>query len=187
MLLFTHYDDTAKVTSEAARLLERRSLMIIAVAGRRIDAPEAKEVRFPLQNVELVSTRVRAVLVEKGVAGVVSAAACGADLIVLAEAISLGLRSRIVLPYSPQRFRETSVVDRPGEWGPVYDRVIEEAESHGDLVVIPETADDGAYAAANEAILDEAIAVAARLNQRAAAVLVWDGVSRGGDDVTESF
>src|SRR6202007_3063310 len=87
----------------------------------------------------------------------VCSAACGADLIALEEAERLGLRRRIVLPFPAKRFRETSVTDRPGEWGALYDRLIGEAKAAGDLVVLSGTGDDdAAYAAANTTIVHEA-------------------------------
>ena len=91
--------------------------MIIALAGRRVDSADAKESRFPLRNVERVRTRARAVLKEKGATTLVSSAACGADLIAVSEAGQLGLRRRVILPFGRSRFQESSVTDRPGEWG----------------------------------------------------------------------
>lgn len=148
--------------------------MIVAVAGRRMDADARR--------IEGVRRRVRALFAEEGVVAVVSSAACGADLIAQSEAGAMGLRRRIVLPYGRERFRETSVVDRPGDWGAVYDRVLGEVD---DVVVLPEA--DEPYRAANEAILDEAAKLAAELGQEAAAVLVWDGASRGERDWTAAF
>ena len=161
--------------------------MIVALAGRRIDAFDAKERRFPLENVELVSMRVRELLKVEAASGVVCSAACGADLIALSAAISLGLRRRVVLPFERERFRETSVIDRPGDWGPRYDQVLDDVEASGNLVVIESTSDEQAYSATNRAILDEAIAMGKRLNQPVAAAVVWDGVSRGDHDLTEEF
>jgi hypothetical protein len=161
--------------------------MIVALAGRRIDAVNAKDRRFPLENVELVRKRVREMLKAEAASGVVCSAACGADLIALSAAISLGLRRRVVLPFERERFRETSVVDRPGDWGPVYDQVLDDVEASGNLVVIAKTSDEQAYSATNRAIFDEAISMAGRLNQPVAAALVWDGASRGDHDLTEEF
>ena len=63
--------------------------MIVALAGRRIDAVNAKERRFPLANVELVRKRIREMLKTEDATAVVCSAACGADLIALSEAASL--------------------------------------------------------------------------------------------------
>ena len=161
--------------------------MIIALAGRRVDSPDAKTSRFPLENVHRVRTRLRALLEECGATVVVSSAACGADLIALSEAGKLGLRRKVVLPFERKRFRETSVTDRPGEWGTIYDQVLDAVDAAGDLVVLQNSSDDEAYAAANGAILKEAVALAKAVNESAIAVLIWDGVSRGDHDLTEEF
>jgi hypothetical protein len=160
--------------------------MIIALAGRRVDAADAKDQRFPPENVDKVRQRVRAVLKAPTVTVLVSSAACGADLIALSEAGSLGIRRRVVLPSARERFKETSVIDRPGNWGPLYDLVMDEVESKGDLMVDTATPEDD-YAAANFAILNEATRLSQEVPQPVLAALVWDGVSRGGDDMTQHF
>lgn len=161
--------------------------MIIALAGRRVDTAGAKPARFPLQNVDQVRVRVRAALEAPGAKVLVCSAACGADLIALSEAGSLGLRLRVVLPFNRKRFRDISVTDRPGEWGAVYDRILDDVQAKGDLVVMETTAGAEAYSAANLAILDEAASLAKQLHYATCAALVWDGVSRGPHDITEEF
>jgi hypothetical protein len=161
--------------------------MIIALAGRRIDAADAKEVRFPLANVDIVRMRVRAFLQENAAIALVSSAACGADLIGLSEAGQLGIRRRVIVPFESQRFKQTSVTDRPGEWGALYDSILEAVEPAGDLLVLQNTPDDDAYSLANRAIVDQALALSAGLHRIAIALLVWDGASRGDHDLTEEF
>jgi hypothetical protein len=161
--------------------------MIVALAGRRIDGPDAPDHRFPEENIELVRGRVLEILKTLAASAVVCSAACGADLIALSSARSLGLRIRVVLPFDRERFRATSVTDRPGDWGPIYDQILDEAAASGDLVFIPETLDAEAYAAANQAIFDEAISLARELNQPVTAVLVWDCAKSGPHDMTEEF
>jgi hypothetical protein len=163
---------------------------VIALAGRRIDAPETKSARFPLNNVPIVRKRLAALLAAEHAEALVCSAACGADLIALAEAERLGLRRRIVLPFPAKRFRETSVNDRPGEWGPLYDRLIAEAKSAGDLVVLPGAGgdDDASYAAANQTIIHEAQKLAQATSDgrpyRLVAVIVWEGSAREGVDAS---
>jgi len=140
--------------------------MIIALAGRRIDAPNAEIRRFPPENLELVRTRIRSFLQANPAALLISSAACGADLIALEEADAMGLQRRIVLPFHPQRFRVTSVTDRPGNWGVLYDRVVEEAQRKGELVILGCEDESAAYTAVNHAILDEAERLA-RAEERA--------------------
>ncbi|HEX3684419.1 MAG TPA: hypothetical protein VHU83_17925 [Bryobacteraceae bacterium] len=159
--------------------------MVIALAGRRMDAPDAKASRFPPQNEALVAARLRRFFEGQQAAALVCSAACGADLLALEAAGALNLRCRIVLPFPPSRFRERSVADRPGDWGQRYDRLLAEVI---DVIVLdyPEH-DPSTYARTNGAILDNAAALSAELHQPAGAAVVWDGQSRGPDDVTAQF
>jgi hypothetical protein len=161
--------------------------MIIALAGRRIDAAGVKGPRFPLQNAPLVSQRVRSMLLTQKAVALVSSAACGADLLALAVAGELGLRRRVVLPFDRARFRASSVTDRPGEWGALYDQTMDAIAAAGDLVVMDGTPEHADYTAANLAILNEAEILAAELGEPRSAVLVWEGATRGDHDVTEAF
>jgi len=161
--------------------------MIIALAGRRVDAADAKQQRFPAKNVDIVRERIRAMLQTYCAAVLVSSAACGADLLALWEADRLGLRRRVVLPFDREKFRTTSVIDRQGDWGSLYDKLLNEVEKGGDLLVIHANSEDNAYAEANHAILDQALSLGQELQDLVTAVLVWDGKSRGEGDLTGEF
>src|SRR6266536_498138 len=133
--------------------------MIIALAGRRIDIEGARPSRFPFANLEFVRQRLQDLLQNEAVTALVSSAACGADLLALSEASALGIRCRVVLPFDRVRFRETSVLDRPGDWR-FYDSLIDKVTSNNDLITLAATSDDErAYEATNRAILDEAQAL----------------------------
>jgi tetratricopeptide repeat protein len=163
-------------------------LRVIALAGRRVDPPNSDARGFPLENLNLVKKGISELFRAVGVEAVVSSAACGADLLALAEAAALGLRRRVVIPFARERFRATSVVDRPGDWGPLYDSILDEVSSRNDLVVMQgEPGAPAAYAAANLAILDEASLLARSTGEPPCAALVWDGHSRGDDDLTRTF
>lgn len=113
-------------------------------------------------------------------------AACGADLLALDVAMTAGIRCRIVLPYSQERFRRTSVVDRPGNWGALFDRAVRTVAARGDLLVLKGATDDSqAYEDANKRIIQEATAPLGPA--RARAILVWEGRSRGKGDATAHF
>ena len=127
--------------------------------------------------------------------GLVCSAACGTDLVALAVARELAasgllrMRRRIVLPSSPDTFRTTSVADRPGDWVPDYDALVQDSARGGDLLVLPGLPPgDDAYLAANQAILDEALRLAggpAVSNVRA--IVVWNGPRATGPDATAAF
>jgi hypothetical protein len=164
---------------------------VAALAGRRPDAPDAPESRFPLGMVGPVTQRIRHTLAEQRVETLVCSAACGADLLALEAADHLGIKCRVVLPFPPERFRKVSVIDRPGNWGVLFDRVIEQVRGTDDLIVLrPRSKDEASFAAATDRILTEAISVHLTLNRAdpsVFAVVVWDGVTRGPDDATAGF
>jgi hypothetical protein len=165
---------------------------VVALAGRRIDAEDSDAPRFSSRHVPLVRDRLAALLVRENALALVSSAACGADLIGLEEAERLGLRRRIVLPFSPRRFRATSVVDRAGEWGSSFDRLAAHAGEQGDLIIAEQGGgdEDTAYAAVNQLILGEANALARTIPggpHRLLALVVWEGRPRAGNDLTDDF
>src|SRR5262245_43938199 len=162
--------------------------MVVALAGRRVDAPKAKTKRFAAVNLICVRERIRAALISRHARLLVCSAACGSDLIALDAAGDLGIRRRIVLPFARERFRTTSVTDRPGDWGPLFDRILDEVEKSGDVVVVADAGDgDQAYSAANRTILEEAASMARQSESQVEALVVWNGSARGKDDLTAAF
>jgi hypothetical protein len=118
----------------------------------------------------------------------VCSAACGADLLALEEAGSLGLERHVVLPFDVARFRATSVVDRPGDWGTRFDRVMGDLMTAGAVEVIEQHDDESdAYVTANRRILDLAQARASAAATEAVAIVVWDGGSGGPNNHTANF
>lgn len=165
--------------------------MIVVVAGRRIDPPNAAVSRFPLKSRDAVAQRIKRALSDLGVTTLVSSAACGSDLLAIDAARALGARRRIVFPYQDDWFFEDSVSDRPGHWEDLYQQVIDEARAAGDLVVLKERrGSDDAFRAANDAILAEAQRLAREEHpdnpaSALAGLIIWEGASRGPDDVTD--
>lgn len=157
------------------------------MAGRRVDAPDAKVVRFPPANEAKVAAKIRDVFREKQARVMVSAAACGADIIALEVGGAWGMRRVIVLPYDRDQFRKTSVIDRPGGWGDRYDRILKAIPAR-DIISLGKNPDDeDVYKQGNQGIIDRSLAVAREIHSPLEAVIVWDGQSRGPDDVTAQF
>jgi hypothetical protein len=162
--------------------------VVIALAGRRIDPADIGIPVFPYAAVNEVRKRLRDLFHHQDARALVSSAACGSDLIALQAAGELGMRRRIILPFEPNRFRKTSVIDRPGDWGPLFDTVVAEVMEKHDLVDLHSEQDTNeVYLHANRVILDEAISLAAASGNRVVAVRVWDEVSRGESDITRLF
>jgi hypothetical protein len=161
--------------------------MIVAFAGRRIDAEGAGEPgKFPLANVDRVDRDVDQFLRERQPAVVVGSAACGADLVVLEAAARLGIRRRVVLPFDRAAFRTASVTDRPGNWGPRFDAAVA-ALAPGDLIELQFDSDDEtAYEQTNVEIFRQC-GIVASLDESCVALILWNGETRGKGDVTEAF
>jgi hypothetical protein len=159
---------------------------VAALAGRRIDPPNSTSLRFPLSHVASVRTKIKETFLSEKIDLLVCAAASGADLIALEEASKLKIEYRIVLPLDPTEFRASSVTDRPGSWGPSYDGLVATARSSKNLIVVEkQLSNEDAYHYATQVILEEANAAAAP--EKALAIIVWDGRSRGADDFSVLF
>ena len=163
--------------------------MIIALAGRRVDAEGQIPARFPSTDeaVDRVRHRIRTTLLSLQAQVLVSSAACGADLLALDEAGKLGLRRRVVLPFDRAKFRSKSVTDRPGDWGLLYDAILDDVQARGDLVTVSATSGDSPYQRTNHRVVREALSIGRATNQPVEAVRVWEGSSRGKGDLTEEF
>ena len=178
----------------------KESATIVAFAGRRIDATDAETPRFPLTQVDVVQKKIEELFHRDNVKTLICSAACGADLTALRVAQNLGIGYRIVLPFAPERFRVTSVMNRPctqeWNWGELFDQVIGIAQGKGELVIV-ETGENrqAAYQAVNQAILNEALqqgriqsaTVSPQEIREVQAVIAWDGHVRGPRDLTSHF
>jgi hypothetical protein len=169
---------------------------VVALGGRRIDAEPTSTPRFPFDQVGRVGREIADQLRRTQAVALVCSAACGADLIALETAQKMGLPTRIILPFSAARFRETSVVDRPRPkfWGSMFDRVISAARADGNLVELDAAEAGDAYSMTNGVIIREAKKLAgikggerSIRSLRLIALVVWDGASRGADDNTNKF
>jgi hypothetical protein len=158
---------------------------IIAFAGRRIDAADAEEARFPADAEPAVAERIRQLFAGTGAGAIVASAACGSDLIALEIAGELGLDRHVILPFDRATFRESSVTDRPGDWGPRYDAVLDAIDPDA-ITVLRLARGAGAYERANNAILDLASELAGR-PAAVQAVIAWNGRDRGEGDITAQF
>ena len=151
-------------------------MTVVALSGRRIDAPGTTPPRFPAANVDAVRARIRAALERLEANVLVCSAACGADQLALEAAGSLGVTRRVILPFAESRFRDTSVIDRGVEWGAPFDRMMAELRAANAVITLPGVEDATAsYAAANLAILDDAQALGRTVKAAVVVMLVAEG------------
>lgn len=162
--------------------------MIIALAGRRIDAPNTERKRFPPKCQLQVRENIQELFLELKPETLVCSAASGADLIALEVAEDLAIDRQIILPFAPRVFRRTSVADRPGDWGKRFDRLLATMKSRDALLCL--NRDDrgySAYRAVNEKIVEHAQTIARKQRTSVTAVIMWDGQSWGVQDITSQF
>ena len=139
--------------------------MVVAFTGRRSPA---------LGDESVVREWLHAYLTRSGPTAVVGAAACGADLLVLEEALRLNIDPQVVLPTPLARFRAESV--EPG-WRDRFDAVIATA---GHAEVTPAAEGEDRFAAGNDAILRAAL-------EREDEVVALVIASPGESEYTEDF
>lgn len=162
---------------------------VAAVAGRRPDI-SAREGQFPVGEVPRVAREIHHLLASMSVRTVVCSAAAGADLLALRAARDLGLRQLVVLPFPPDRFRESSVADRGRDWAALFDDIIADLGLHGELYVLSEKGDEEcAYRRANREILHRARieAQTSKTLMAPIAIAAWDGTARPSGDLTADF
>ena len=156
---------------------------IIVGAGRRVDAPDARVARFPPQNVPKVRNKIHQLLVNQKPLAIVSAAACGADLLLLDVGGEIRIPRYVLLPSEPEEFRVSSVTDRPGNWGELYSKVLR--TSKVEVLKLPEGQEG--YFETNLKLLDRGEMLAKQEHTSVNALVVWNQESRGPDDVTAHF
>jgi hypothetical protein len=157
--------------------------LVLISAGRRVDAADATVARFPSGEVTEVRHKIQEFFAREMPRAAVCSAACGADLLVLDVARSHHTERFVLLPSEQEEFRKTSVTDRPGNWGELYDRVLK--SSKVEILKLPEGQEG--YLETNLKLLDRGQELARKYSLSAAALVVWNKESRGADDVTAHF
>jgi hypothetical protein len=133
--------------------------MIVVHAGNRVDGPDRSPSRFPESQVAFVEKRLAGLLDALRPRVVVSAAAAGADLLLLEQALAIErVAVHVVLPFAAPRFREASVADRGGVWTERYDRVLSlvRAREGCQVIELDEAPGDAGYRAGNRLLVEHA-------------------------------
>ena len=166
--------------------------MVAVLAGRRVDAAETSIPRFPIENVESVKEKIKEVFIENDIQYLVCSGACGADLIALEAAGELKITRKMVLPFDAETFRSSSVTDRPGDWGKLYDTVRKELQLESGVIILNYSKDENdVYEKANFDILNTADLIFEKENKmgesKKVAIIVWEGAPKDFNDTTDHF
>ncbi|HZX53111.1 MAG TPA: hypothetical protein VFE86_00445 [Ilumatobacteraceae bacterium] len=136
--------------------------MLFVHAGNRIDLADRPTARFAQSEVPMVAARVGQLLATFRPVAVVSAAAAGADLVVLQEAIEQGIAVHVVLPIGREGFVEQSVADTGAEWVQRFDAVMAHVSSDARCSLVEGDADPASawYEGGHDLLLQRAEALA---------------------------
>jgi hypothetical protein len=139
------------------------AVVLIVHAGNRIDGSDRREPRFPASQVGAVAQRVGRLLDVMQPAGVVSAPAAGADLIVLDEARRRDIPLHVFLPIAADEFVRVSVADHDTEWLGLFEAVMDHArdDSRSSVCRGEGGADADWYLQAHQGLLEHASELAA--------------------------
>jgi len=164
--------------------------MILALAGRRIDATQEEGISFPMKNIAAVRAKLKELFISLKPSLLVSSGSCGADLLALEVAGELGIARSMVIPFVPELFKSRSVEDRPGDWAGLFDRMYEQVSKEEKVLVMNYPADDcNAYRKTNIDILNRARILSENSadEKDIRAVIVWESGDKGEQDITAHF
>jgi hypothetical protein len=131
--------------------------VLVLHAGNRIDAAGRTPPRFPPEREPAVAERLGQLLDLLAPLGVVTAAAAGADLLLVEAAEKRDLPIHLVLPFPRSRFRAMSVADQGARWLDAFERAIElSGRPSSSLVELDLAPDDSGLRAGNDALVDRA-------------------------------
>lgn len=150
------------------------SMVAVAVfAGHRVDAADSAQQRLGVGQLSAVRARLRECLRAQRIGIVFSAAADGADLLLLEALTQAGGQSHLVLPTDVDTFRRLSVANDP-YWQALFDRVLDAAASLTIASDGLEELDDTALNYANEVSLGLARIKAQEIGADLVGLSVWD-------------
>lgn len=163
--------------------------MVIALAGRRIDADNAETVRFPPDTIDKVKEDLKTLFISLRPKAIVCGGACGADLLALEVAGELGIIRSMIIPFEPEVFKSKSVTDRPGNWGKLFDKLYSDIEMEEKVQVLNYEDKDDVYEKVNKEIINKARNLSKKSDKaiELIAVIVWEGEARDKTDITAHF
>jgi class 3 adenylate cyclase len=166
-------------------------LQLVVFAGHMPDPPN-QDGRFPPGLVEQVRERLRVQLRESDVrVGLVSAAA-GADLLFIEALRERGGVVHVVLPWSQEEFRQTSVSrfeppNGPAIWSPLFDVAIRDAATVREIGQLYEPGSDVSWQFALDVTAGLSIHTARASRLEVQPMVLWDNLPGAGAGGTGSF
>jgi class 3 adenylate cyclase/tetratricopeptide (TPR) repeat protein len=162
-------------------------LQLIVFAGHLPDFPGSGRVRFPESAVPQVRDALFAQLTRmKARVGLVSASA-GADLIFTEALQEAGGTLHLVLPWSREEFRNTSVVPYGPMWAPLYEKALESAATVREIGHLYEPHSEVGWEFTMEVTAGIALNAARAMRLDVQPMVLWDGMPGWGAGGTGDF
>ncbi len=153
---------------------------VLVYTGHMVDAPGRAQARFDPANEAAIRADIYARLDKLRPAAAYGSAACGADILCLECVRELGGELHIVLPFSVDEFRATSVdLREDGRWGDRFEQLLEDANEVLVVSEQPPTGCSSTYEYANMIMTGLARLRAQLLDTRLQGLAVWDGNAAG--------
>jgi hypothetical protein len=182
-LLLEYLGESSAWLDEAMRLPP-----VVVYTGHMIDAPGRSQPRFPPERESAVRADILARLERLGPIAAYGSAACGADILCLECIAELGGELHIVLPFSAEQFRATSVDLQPhGDWGERFERLLEKANEVLVISQRPPPAGESIFQYSNLILTGLAKLRAQMLDTDLHGIAVWDGKPAAGEGGTGSI
>ena len=188
----SRYGDLSSTRHQARLLIEQqggsanwlddvmRVPPVLVYTGHMIDASDREQARFDPRCENRVRDEIHARLEAVGPVAAYGSAACGADILCLECIRELGGELHIILPFSIEQFRATSVdINVDASWGHRFERLLEDAN---EVLVISEQPPEGCtstFEYANLIMTGLARLRAQMLDTKLQGLAVWDGTQTG--------
>jgi class 3 adenylate cyclase/tetratricopeptide (TPR) repeat protein len=165
------------------------TLGIVACSGHLIDSP-GKNRRFPQEAEVIVRAKIEENLDFLGATCGYSSAACGTDIIFLEVMAARGCETHVFLPFSKEKFIQSSVRREGLDWEARFEKVLDQATSVHYVTSEGYYGDDSLFTFCNDVMLGFAAMRARGLDEEPNLLLFWDGNSGqegGTGEVAESW
>jgi len=123
----------------------------------------------------MLREQIRSLLKQHNIKIAFGSLACGTDLMIAEEILDQGGELNVILPFSQEEFKRTSVTPAGPAWEEKFDRALERAASVYHIVEDAYTGYDLLYTACSQQIMGLAYLRSQTLGSRAYQVVLWNG------------
>ena len=152
---------------------------VCVFSGHMLDRADQETPRFQLEDVARVQSKIRNFFNSTFIGVAYSSAACGSDILFLEEALSRGIESIIVLPFSPEVFKKSSVSFAGRDWEMRFDQVVNSASKVINLDDDPTAPGSIAFTYTNRYLDGVAKLRARALETETCCLVVWNRADNG--------